>query len=356
MNRRMAVTERGSHYDQFDPSWYDRPWSSAGPKLNPCHLWAARVARKPLLDVGGGPGLLLDLLENSHGGVTVDFSPAAVEQGRRKGDEAAVVSAEAIPFPDASFHTVAAIEVLEHVDDLDVAVSELHRVARQQIIITVPSNMASASYKRVWPLERWKEELGLGSPDSYDGVHVGWVVTPDPWRKAKRGKVLLEYDQTGPGIERYSAAHVTCRQNYRGLHIHSGADAPASAHLLLAKGTCGAVAHEDGIPAHRDAYYVGRITTEMPAGVAVRLFVIWYDPQGDRLRKDHVATLRDDAPTTAFSFGAVGGASHFALALTTGSQPSDGVITLKSLTLKSVQIDEPSRTMLGRVRAHEKVG
>lgn len=356
MDPKMAVTERGSHFDQFDPSWYDRHWSSAGPKLNPCHLWAARVVRKPLLDVGGGPGLLLDLLENSQDAVTVDFSPVAVEQCRRKGYEAAVVSAEAIPFPDASFHTVAAIEVLEHVDDLDVAVSELHRVARQQIIITVPPNMASVSHKRVWPLERWKEELGLGSPDFYDGVHVGWVVAPDPWRKAKRGKVLLEYDQTGPRIERYSAAHVTCRQNRRGLHIRSGDDAPASAHLLLAKGTCGALAPEHGIPAHQDDYYVGRITTKMPTGAAVRLFVIWYDPQGDRLRTDHVATLRGDSPTTAFSFGAVGGGSHFALALTMGSQPSDCVITLKSLTLKSVQIDEPYRTMLERVRAHEKVG
>jgi len=44
-----------------------------------------------------------------------------------------------IPFNNNSFDTILAFEVLEHVENIDLALKELYRVARKNIIISVPN-------------------------------------------------------------------------------------------------------------------------------------------------------------------------------------------------------------------------
>ncbi|MEE8154579.1 MAG: methyltransferase domain-containing protein, partial [Phycisphaerales bacterium] len=353
-NRRLAVTIRKdpSHYDEYGPSWYDRHWSSTGPTLCASHLWAARLLRDPILDVGCGPGLLMDRLKDSGVVIGVDFSAVAVAQCRDKGHEAVQAPVESLPFPDAAFHTVVAIEVLEHVDDLDAALSEIHRVAREQIIITVPPNMASSSHKQVWPLEQWQEVLELGAPDFYDGVHVGWVLPPDPRRVRTRGPgALLEIDLTRQKLRGVFATHVNFRRDKAGLHIQTDASGISSAHLLLAKGTWHVVAPKHAFPTDHDSYYICRVMAEMPVGMAVRLFVIWYDDKGRRLHHDHIGTLRSGTLTTTCSFSAAPDSSHFAIALHLGDQPPQHVMTLRSVTVKAISLDSDYRLRLPGARA-----
>lgn len=43
-----------------------------------------------------------------------------------------------MPFKDNTFDTILAFEVLEHIEDVDLALAELYRVAKKNIIISVP--------------------------------------------------------------------------------------------------------------------------------------------------------------------------------------------------------------------------
>jgi len=68
-----------------------------------------------------------------------------------------------LPFPDRSFDTVMLLEVIEHVSQLDGILSEAFRVARRNVLITVPN----AEY-----LERLQEnDVTYGHMLSSDHVH-----------------------------------------------------------------------------------------------------------------------------------------------------------------------------------------
>jgi len=96
-----------------------------------------------LLDVGCGPGVFLHLLRDTLGieGIGIEITEAKVEYARR----ALVVDvhhgqASQLPFPDRSFDTITALEVVEHLPfgTYEKALSELERVAKTWIIVTVP--------------------------------------------------------------------------------------------------------------------------------------------------------------------------------------------------------------------------
>jgi len=64
----------------------------------------------------------------------------------------------ALPFEDGSFDTVVCSDVLEHLDNIHFMLSELVRVSRKHLIISLPNNWTNARR----PLER-----GKGSFDKY---------------------------------------------------------------------------------------------------------------------------------------------------------------------------------------------
>ena len=91
-----------------------------------------------VLEVGGGPGLLWrENLDRLPAGLAVtfsDFSPGMIAAARSGLADArfrfAVLDAQALPFPAASFDLVIANHMLYHVPDLPRAVRELARVLR----------------------------------------------------------------------------------------------------------------------------------------------------------------------------------------------------------------------------------
>ncbi|HKO52605.1 MAG TPA: class I SAM-dependent methyltransferase [Polyangiaceae bacterium] len=66
-----------------------------------------------------------------------DINPKYVEVARARGVDAYVAEGRA-PFPDKSFDTVLLFEVLEHVPDPAETVAEARRLARKNVLITVP--------------------------------------------------------------------------------------------------------------------------------------------------------------------------------------------------------------------------
>jgi ubiquinone/menaquinone biosynthesis C-methylase UbiE len=100
------------------------------------------VLEEPILDVAGGDGLFLSLLQKRHGFsrlTLIDLSPGGVRKARNKGFAAAVADiTQPLPFDNDSFGTACALDVLEHLYDPLPALKEMGRVARS-VVIVVPN-------------------------------------------------------------------------------------------------------------------------------------------------------------------------------------------------------------------------
>jgi methionine biosynthesis protein MetW len=121
----------------------DRRWS----EKDQTPVWRHRAAlelvrQEPVLDVGGGDGLLLRMLRDR--GITdvrlTDLSPVGVEKARIAGFPADVVdvTVEPLPFGDDAFGTVCALDVLEHLREPLRALREMARVGRE-VVVAVPN-------------------------------------------------------------------------------------------------------------------------------------------------------------------------------------------------------------------------
>jgi len=91
------------------------------------------AAPASLLEIGPGERVVTDILRKE--GVAITTADIAPEM-----NPDVVCSVTALPFPDKSFDVVLAAEVLEHIryEDVPQALSELHRVARMHVIVSLP--------------------------------------------------------------------------------------------------------------------------------------------------------------------------------------------------------------------------
>jgi 2-polyprenyl-6-hydroxyphenyl methylase / 3-demethylubiquinone-9 3-methyltransferase len=133
-------------------------------KLQQLHL-----PGKAVLDVGCGGGFLAE--EFARDGFTVTgIDPAArsLEAARKHAADNNLAidyregKGEALPFPDASFDIVACCDVLEHVDDLNLVISEVARALKPGGVFcydtvnrTWLSKVAMIKISQDWGFTRW---------------------------------------------------------------------------------------------------------------------------------------------------------------------------------------------------------
>ena len=105
-----------------------------------------------VLDIGCGAGNMIHHLSRygSVKGVEVDARPVAMAQARGY-DVRQADATGGIPFPEASFDLVTALDVIEHVDDDEAILREAHRVLRPHgtLAITTPAFQWLWSYNDV---------------------------------------------------------------------------------------------------------------------------------------------------------------------------------------------------------------
>jgi SAM-dependent methyltransferase len=121
--------------------FYDSLWSGA--RLVDPHRFNTWPLVQSLLPQSGrrlevAPGLRPHL--PIEGTQFVDISAPALAKLRERGAQVAQSDVSSLPFADASFDLVCAMDIVEHVDDEDGALSELSRVAKDGavLIISIP--------------------------------------------------------------------------------------------------------------------------------------------------------------------------------------------------------------------------
>ncbi len=119
----------------------DRHWWFVGRRQIVLDQLAAYWTQGPVLDLGCGTGGVLKHLLRFGDAVGVDPSPEAAGYCRRRGLPVALASGHCLPFADATFGAVLALDVIEHVDDDVGLLREARRVLRPGgvVIITVPA-------------------------------------------------------------------------------------------------------------------------------------------------------------------------------------------------------------------------
>ncbi|MFL5825674.1 MAG: class I SAM-dependent methyltransferase [Thermoleophilaceae bacterium] len=122
-------------------------------------LWA-KAAPESILDVGCGEGVLTHewaerLGERRIVGIDLDDEKLKAEWATRQRPNLQYVCADAtrLEFADGEFEMASAIEVLEHVPEPEQTLSEMARVAKRHLLVSVPReplwrglNMARGAY------------------------------------------------------------------------------------------------------------------------------------------------------------------------------------------------------------------
>jgi methionine biosynthesis protein MetW len=102
--------------------------------------FAAQNAGKTILDLGCATGeYCLELEKMGFNCTGVDINPQYVEKAQERGVNAVVSQGDDLKFADNSFDTVLLFEVLEHVENPQSILNEAKRVARKNVLITVPN-------------------------------------------------------------------------------------------------------------------------------------------------------------------------------------------------------------------------
>jgi glycogen(starch) synthase len=119
----------------------------------------AAVPPLRIVDGGGGYGRLAGPLSARHDVTLVDLSPEMLEEARRRWPGLRLVEADALklPFPDADFDAVLALDLTPHLPELQSGLRELARVVRPGGEVVVDTSHASPWWVPAYPrYVNWK--------------------------------------------------------------------------------------------------------------------------------------------------------------------------------------------------------
>lgn len=131
----------------------------------------SHVRFENMLDVGCGPGLLLNAMKDKIKNIAgIDVSRDAValakellfkHQSNMPNIEVFLASLDSIPFPDISFDLVVCVDVLEHLPffDIEISVNELFRVCSETLILTINTDNPYKYHPTILSPETWREIL-----------------------------------------------------------------------------------------------------------------------------------------------------------------------------------------------------
>ena len=139
-----SQTINNEFYDHLHDDWYSKlnhPVALLRAENKVRNPWISQeiknhFSRKiSLLDVGCGAGFLTNALAKEHTVTGIDLSEQSLEVAKRKDETKTVrylhANAYKLPFEDASFDVVCAMDILEHVDNPNQLIHEASRVLKK---------------------------------------------------------------------------------------------------------------------------------------------------------------------------------------------------------------------------------
>lgn len=138
------------YFEIEEGHWWFRGRRAIFLRLIDRYLPPADHGERRLLDVGCGSGVMLTRLERYGSATGIESEEEAVRLARTRGIGAVqLAEAPPIPFEDASFDLVTALDVLEHIDDDVALLREINRVLRPggMLLLSVPA------YRFLWGLQ-----------------------------------------------------------------------------------------------------------------------------------------------------------------------------------------------------------
>jgi SAM-dependent methyltransferase len=159
------------HHDRVRDKRYDSPyWLRRHATRTIYDGFLRRVgAGQTVLDAGCGDGVLSTLMAERGARVTgLDLSAPNLAGAARRGGAGSGPAAfvlgdtRALPFRDASLDVVVSCHVLEHLPDPRPALRELRRVARERVLIAMPTCLNPAAWSLLGGANYW--QLTLRAP------------------------------------------------------------------------------------------------------------------------------------------------------------------------------------------------
>lgn len=134
------------------------------------------LKNKKVLEVGCGRGYLAELMSKNNDVTACDIVIPKKVLAKKSKVNYVKGNVQNLPFKDSSFDYVVCTHTLEHVQDLAGAIKELHRIAKDGVIIVVPKQRpykyTFSLHTHFFPYE-WSLRSAFGTGDNVTIKYLG---------------------------------------------------------------------------------------------------------------------------------------------------------------------------------------